>query len=85
MFTAVPIDDDDVFYLLTKLFAWGEGNSGGHKLRKTTSRGLSGPVCPSRTAERGGEEDCVKEGGGGKGERERERVLGLLLCNSPRP
>jgi len=42
--TAVPI---------TKLFAWGEGDSGGHVLRETTSRGLSGPVCPSRTSERG--------------------------------
>ena len=28
--TAVPI---------TKLFAWGEGDSGGHVLRETTSRG----------------------------------------------
>jgi hypothetical protein len=43
--TAVPI---------TKLFAWGEGDSGGHVLRETTSRGLSGLVCPSRTSERGG-------------------------------
>jgi len=32
-----------------KLFAWGEGDSGGHVLRETTSRGLSGLVCPSRT------------------------------------
>jgi hypothetical protein len=39
--TAVPI---------TKLFAWGEG----HVLRETTTRGLSGLVCPSRTSERGG-------------------------------
>jgi len=30
----------------------------------------------------GGEEDCVKEGGGGEGERDRERALGLLLCQS---
>jgi hypothetical protein len=73
--TAVPI---------IKLFAWGEGDSGGHVLRETTSRGLSGLVCPSRTIERGGEGDCVKEGGGGEGERERERALGLLLCHSPR-
>jgi hypothetical protein len=69
--TAVPI---------TKLFAWGEGDSGGHVLRETTSRGLCGLVCPSHTSEREGEEDCVKEGGGGEGERERERALGLLLC-----
>jgi hypothetical protein len=38
--TAVPI---------IKLFAWGEGDSGGHVLRETTSRGLCGLVCPSRT------------------------------------
>jgi hypothetical protein len=40
--TAVPI---------IKLFAWGEGDSGGHVLRKTTSRGLCGLVCPSHTSE----------------------------------
>ena len=39
--TAVPI---------IKLFAWGEGDSGGHVLRETTSRGLCGLVCPSRTS-----------------------------------
>ena len=33
--TAVP---------MTKLFAWGEGDSGGHVLRETTSRGLSAPI-----------------------------------------
>jgi hypothetical protein len=38
--TAVPI---------TNLLAWGEGDSGGHVLRETTSRGLCGLVCPSRT------------------------------------
>jgi hypothetical protein len=43
-----------------KLFAWGEGDSGGHVLRETTNRGLSGLVCPSRTSERGGEGYCVK-------------------------
>ncbi len=37
-----------------KLIAWGEGDSGGHVLRETTSRGLCGPVCPSHTSERGG-------------------------------
>jgi hypothetical protein len=46
-------------------------------------RRLCGRVCPSRTSERGGEGDCVKEGGGEEGERERERALGLLLCHSP--
>ena len=70
--TAVPI---------TKLFAWGEGDSGGHVLRETTSRGLCGLVCPSRTSERGGEGDCVKEGGG-EGVREKERALGLLRLAS---
>jgi hypothetical protein len=30
---------------------------GGHVLRETTSRGLCGLVCPSRTSERGGEGD----------------------------
>jgi hypothetical protein len=46
---------------------------GGHVLRETTSRGLCGLGCPSRTSERGGEGDCVKEGGGGEGKCERER------------
>jgi hypothetical protein len=40
------------------------GDMGGHVLRETTSRGLCGLGCPSRTSERGGEGDCVKEGGG---------------------
>ncbi len=69
---------------IRKLFALGEGDSGGHVLRETTSRSLYGLVCPSRTSERGGEGDCVKEGGGGEGERERERLLGRLLCHIPR-
>jgi hypothetical protein len=75
--TAVPI---------IKLFARGEGDRGGHVLRETTSRGLCGLVWPSRTSERGGEGDCVKEGGGGEGaegEREGERALGRLLCPVP--
>ena len=59
----------------TKLFAWGGGDVGGHVLQETTSRGLCGLVCPSRTSERGGEGDCVKEGGGGEGKCERERAL----------
>ena len=63
----------------TKLFAWGLGDSGGHVLRETTSRVLCGLVCPSRTSDCGGEGDCVKEGGGEEGERERESALGLLL------
>jgi len=68
----------------TKLFAWGEGDSGGHVLRETMSRGLCGLVCPSRTSERGGEGDCVKAGGGEEGKRERERALELLRCYSGR-
>ena len=66
-----------------KLFAWGEGDSGGHVLRETTSRDLCGLVCPSRTSERGGEGDCVKEGGGGEGKCESERALERLRCYSP--
>jgi hypothetical protein len=73
IFPAVPI---------IKLFALEEGDSGGHVLRETKSRGLCGLVCPSRTSERWGEGDCVKEGGGGEGERERERALGLPLCHT---
>jgi hypothetical protein len=41
----------------------GGGDMGGHVLREMTSRGLCGLGCPSRTSERGGEGDCVKEGG----------------------
>ena len=63
----------------TKLFAWGGGDIGGHVLRETTSRDLCGLVCPSRTIERGGEGDCVKEGGGEEGERDRERAWGVRL------
>ena len=73
--TAVPI---------IKLFAWGEGDRGGHVLRETMSRGLCGLGYPSRTSERGGKGDCVKKGGGGEGDRERERALGLLLCHRHR-
>ena len=61
-----------------------EGDSGGHVLRETTSRGLCGLVCPSGTIERGGKGDCVKEGGGEEGERERERALGVQLRYSRR-
>ena len=63
----------------TKLFACVGGDSGGHVLRETTSRGLRGLVCPSRNSVRGGEGDCVKEGGGGEGQCERERALERLL------
>jgi hypothetical protein len=74
----------------TKLFAWGGGDIGGHVLRETTNRGqceLDEPrtvwlVCPSRTSERGGEGDCVKEGGGGEGKCERERAILRLIRNA---
>jgi hypothetical protein len=55
-----------------------------YTLRETTSRGLCGLVCPSRTSERGGEGVCVKEGGGGEGERERERAL-ARTATMPQP
>jgi hypothetical protein len=68
----------------TKLFTWGGGGDmGGHVLRETTSRGLCGLDCPSRTSERGGEGDCVKEGGGEEGKCERERALERLRYYSP--
>jgi hypothetical protein len=70
-------------YLVQKLFAWEGGDMGGHVLRETTSRGLCGLGCPSRTSERGGEGDCVKEGGGGEGKCERERALERLRYYSP--
>jgi hypothetical protein len=60
---------------IRKLFALGEGDSGGHVLRETTSRSLYGLVCPSCTNERGGEGYCVKEGEGEEGEREGGRGL----------
>ena len=70
-----------VYYCSTldKAVRMGEGDSGGHVLRETTSRGLCGLVCPSRTSERGGEGDCVKEGGRKEGERERERARKVRL------
>ena len=68
---------------ITKLVAWEEGDSGGHVLRETMSPGLYGLDCPSRTSERGGKGDCVKEGLGEEGERVKERALGRLLCHSP--
>jgi hypothetical protein len=71
--TAVPI---------TKLFAWEGGEQGrtcATSGRETTSRGLCGLVCPSRTSERGGEGCCVKGGGGEEGEREREHAREVRL------
>ena len=51
-------------------------------LRETTSQGRCELVCPSRTNERGGEGDCVKEGEGEEGERERERA-GCFITAGP--
>jgi hypothetical protein len=85
LFSSFLLDPLSLFvYYCSTYYRVGGGVSGGHVLRETTSRGLCGLVCPSRTSERGGKGDCVKEGGGGEGERERERALGLLLCHSPR-
>jgi hypothetical protein len=39
----------------TKMFTWGVGDMGGHVLRETTSRGLCGLVCPSRTGDEVGD------------------------------
>jgi hypothetical protein len=55
--------DDDPFVcvclllqdLVQSCLHWGGGDMGGHVLRETTSRGLCGLGCPSRTSERGGE------------------------------
>ena len=64
----------------TKMFAWGVG---GILEDRCYERPLAGPVwtsLPSRTSERGGEGDCVKEG---EGKCERERALERLRCYSP--
>ena len=53
---------------IIKLFEWGEGDSGGHVLRETTSRSLCGLVCPSRTSDRG--RLCERRKGRRKGARE---------------
>ena len=63
---------------ITKLFALGE-DSGEHVLRETTSRGLCGLVCSSRTSERMGKGHCVK--GWREGEqRVKERVGRSCVC-----
>jgi hypothetical protein len=68
LIASARVDDTDLCVFITagpstKLFVWEGGEMGGHVLRETTSRGLCGLDCPSRTSERGGEGDCVKEGG----------------------
>ncbi len=68
---------------ITKLFARGEGDSGGRVLRETRSRGLCELVCPSRTSERGGRGDCVKERGGGEGECEGSVHWGCDYATAP--
>jgi hypothetical protein len=78
---AAPVKDYVCVYYFSTYYkavrVGGGGNNGGHVLRGTTSRGLCGLVCPSRTSERGGEGYCVKGGGGEEGERERERGVRL--------
>ena len=61
------------------------GDSGGHVLRETTSRGLCGLVCLSRTSERGEKGYCVKEGGGeeGPGERHGEGERAVKVPRRP--
>ena len=61
--TAVPI---------IKLFAWGEGDSGGHVQQETTSRGLCGLVCPSRNplVNTGRGRSCERRRGRRRGARE---------------
>ena len=51
---------------------WGEGDSGGHVLRETTSRDLCGLVCPSRTSECGKGRLCERRRGRRRGAREGE-------------
>ena len=62
----------------------GKGDSGGRVLQETTSRGLCGLVCPSRTSERGGKGYSVKGVLGEEGERVKERTLGLRRRHSRR-
>ena len=51
-------------------------------LRETTNRGLNGLVFPSHTSERGEEGDCVKEGGGGEGERAQGLLESVLFIGT---
>ena len=60
---------------IIKLCARGwRGYSEGHVLRGTTSRGMCGLVCPSRTSEREGKGYCVKGGWREEEERVKERA-----------
>jgi hypothetical protein len=52
-------------------------------LQQAPSGGRPHLVCPSHTSERGGEGDCVREGGGGEGKCERERALEWLRYYIP--
>jgi hypothetical protein len=65
------------------LHGGGGGNVGGHVLGETTSRGLCGLVCPSRTSERGGAGDCVKEGGGERREVREGACIGAATILHP--
>jgi hypothetical protein len=50
---------------------------------RTVSSVLCGLVCPSRTSERGGKGECVKEGGGEEGEQEGERKRIISRISAP--
>jgi hypothetical protein len=67
----------------TKLFTWGGGGIWEDMCYERQRADLCGLVCPSRTSERGGEGDCVKEGGGEEGKCERERALEQLRYYIP--
>ncbi len=57
------------FFILFEIFfifflGGGKSNQKGGGARYSRRLGQCGLVCPSRTSERGGEGDCVKEEGG---------------------
>ena len=58
----------------------------GRVLRETTSRGMCGLVCPSRTSEREGKGYCVKGGWREEGELVKERARRSVTVNEiPNP
>jgi hypothetical protein len=75
-----------IWWGLASLFAWGEKDSGGHALRETTSRGLCGLVCPSRTSERGKGRLCERRRGRGREARDIHTpdTLGVGKCTISR-
>ena len=69
---------------IIKLCAGEEGDSEGHVLWVTTSRGLCGLVSASRTSEREGEGYCVK-GGWREGEERVTRSVNPIPNPDPNP